>query len=718
MRKYGWALSLVLSAGCAAEPVSTQSPEPTVASTAEAVSSGSGAVCIGKDGFHPPSFSITDFQTILTSVLYFSTPANVPQLFTGEWTNWYAASTDTALAKLATMRGILEKYNLSDTYLPGGRPRAIDCTGKTAVRQIDGTCNDPVDSAMGSAGVRFGRNIPVLLPNPSSPIGYSPNPKVYPNPATLLSPNPRTVSRKLFTRHKFQGVPFLNMFAAAWIQFQVHDWFNHVQGTTASAFHVPLDGDDPLRFRYGISELVIPKSVPDTMSPLEQALLPPTYTNQTTHWWDGSQIYGSDPVTAASLRDKDRHGNLLATLTIGRDGLIPALPDGFEQAGLRVNWWLGVALMHNLFAAEHNSIVAMLRASHPEFDEQALYDHARMINAAQIAKIHTIEWTPAIIPNPTLGVAMNANWAGLKQFAAPGTDLSPLLAYVGTLPADQQSAIISAVMGVAGGTRDLHGVPFSLTEEFVSVYRMHPLLPNAINVYSARDGERIASLPTQDVRNAAARAAEQTFGTTNLLYSFGLDHPGGLVLGNYPRFMQQLALPYGVVDMGAIDVLRDRERGIPRYNDFREQLRLPRVASIEDLTSDPAMQAKLHDVYGSDTAAIDRVDTLVGTFAETTRPTCYGFGETLFQVFTLMATRRLQADRFYTDDFRAEIYTKEGMDWIAASTFKNVLIRQHPELAKTALASVPNAFYPWADVPAGDGDGDADDRDFGPTADP
>ena len=39
--------------------------------------------------------------------------------------------------------------------------------------------------------------------------------------------------------------------------------------------------------------------------------------------------------------------------------------------------------------------------------------------------------------------------------------------------------------------------------------------------------------------------------------------------------------------------------------------------------------------------AIERVDLLVGTMAEAQRPTCYGFGETLFQVFLVMATRRL-----------------------------------------------------------------------------
>ena len=38
---------------------------------------------------------------------------------------------------------------------------------------------------------------------------------------------------------------------------------------------------------------------------------------------------------------------------------------------------------------------------------------ARLINAALMAKIHTVEWTPAIIAHPTTQLAMRANWWGL-----------------------------------------------------------------------------------------------------------------------------------------------------------------------------------------------------------------------------------------------------------------------------------------------------------------
>ncbi|KAI5276322.1 hypothetical protein E4T47_00760 [Aureobasidium subglaciale] len=39
-----------------------------------------------------------------------------------------------------------------------------------------------------------------------------------------------------------------------------------------------------------------------------------------------------------------------------------------------------------------------------------IFDKARLVNCALMAKIHTVEWTPAILAHPTMGISMNANW--------------------------------------------------------------------------------------------------------------------------------------------------------------------------------------------------------------------------------------------------------------------------------------------------------------------
>ena len=46
-----------------------------------------------------------------------------------------------------------------------------------------------------------------------------------------MKPSPRRVSLELLTRTTFQPATILNVIAAAWIQFMVHDWFVHKKGT-------------------------------------------------------------------------------------------------------------------------------------------------------------------------------------------------------------------------------------------------------------------------------------------------------------------------------------------------------------------------------------------------------------------------------------------------------------------------------------------------------
>jgi hypothetical protein len=62
-----------------------------------------------------------------------------------------------------------------------------------------------------------------------------------------------------------------------------------------------------------------------------------------------------------------------------------------------------------------------------------------------------------------------------------------------------------------------------------------------------------------------------------------------------------------------------------------------------------------------------------------------------------MASRRLKSDRFFTDDYRPEIYTDLGLEYIRKTTMLGVLQRHYPHLAP-ALAGVTNAFQPWKTI--------------------
>lgn len=59
-----------------------------------------------------------------------------------------------------------------------------------------------------------------------------------------------------------------------------------------------------------------------------------------------------------------------------------------------------------------------------------------------------------------------------------------------------------------------------------------------------------------------------------------------------------------------------------------------------------------------------------------------------------MASRRLNSDRFFTDHYTPQVYTRAGLDWIDDNTMVTVLLRHHPYL-RSALAGVTNGFAPW-----------------------
>ena len=202
----------------------------------------------------------------------------------------------------------------------------------------------------------------------------------------------------------------------------------------------------------------------------------------------------------------------------------------------------------------------------------------------------------------------------------------------------------------------------------------------------------IADLQFPELTGPSGLALLDANEPADLLYSLGTLNPGLVTLHNYPRTLQRFERPDGeLMDLAAVDVMRTRELGLPRYNEFRRLMHLPRVERFEDLTGNPVWAEQIRQLYRDD---IDRVDLLVGMYAEPLPPG-FAFSDTALRVFILMATRRLNSDRFFTDDFRAEVYTPEGMDWIADNGLRSVLLRHHPEL-RAALGDGPNAFAPWA----------------------
>lgn len=571
---------------------------------------------------------------------------------------WHRLPPWFGVLNLVSLRNDLRQHNLTDTSVPlSPVPKADPIEPCVLVeRASDGSYNDLGHPTMGMAGARFGRNVPREKTWPEDEAG-------------LLSPNPRTVSIRLMTRDEgFKPATSLNLLAAAWIQFNVHDWFTHGDNRSDAFFDLPLTEDDP----WPDHPMRIAKTLADTTRDPTDQSEPPTYQNLSSHWWDTSCVYGSDTALTDSLRSH-RDGKLTV-----REGRLPLDPKtGISITGFSENWWLGLGMLHTLFSLEHNAICDRLRLEFPEWSDEQLFQRARLVNSALIAKIHTVEWTPGILAHPTLQIAMRANWWGLASERV--RDL------VGRISEDE------AISGIPGSAPDHHGAPFALTEEFVAVYRLHPLVPDE---FEMRDAETDRVLKRLTFREASFHAAEtvidETVSVVDAFYTFGTSNPGAITLHNYPHFLQNLVKPDGSqFDLASVDILRDRERGVPRYNEFRRALRMKPAATFEAMTSNRKWSQELKEVYGD----VERVDLLTGMLAEDL-PKGFGFSDTAFRIFILMASRRLKSDRFFTTDFTPQMYSKVGIDWIAENSMVTVLLRHYPELAPS-LRGVKNAFAPW-----------------------
>jgi hypothetical protein len=579
---------------------------------------------------------------------------------------WFRLPFVLAMPTILGHRVNMRERNLYDTERDPSQLKPLGGSNPRDQREADGSYNDLGCPWMGMAKARFGRNVPV-----GDTYGEQ--------PPDLYEPNPRTVSRDLLSRRSFVPVPHLNVLVPSWLQFMVHDWLSHGGGDTSTPPHrLPLPaGDD-----WPAPDMTILRTAPDDLRcPADQGQ-PATYRNTETHWWDGSQLYGSglerqhvvrtDPATGQLRPDGKIHLDERGHLPVDPDSDVPNL----ELSGVNGNWWIGLSVLHTLFAREHNAIVDRLRIDYPTASGEWLFQKARLVNAALIAKIHTVEWTPALMNSPEGRSAMRGNFFGLA-----GEHYARAYGRIGS------GEILS---GIPGSPTNHHAAPYAMTEEFTAVYRMHSLLPDAFSFRRHEDGSHLG---TSDFMTVAGGGARELYGKVtydDVLYSLATSHPGALVLHNYPDGLRKLRKKENVfVDLAATDVLRDRERGVPRYCAFRQHLGMQVPKSFAELTSDPQWQRELAAVYKS----VEDVDLLVGMHCEAAPPG-FGFSDTAFRIFILMASRRLKSDRFFTNDFTPKVYTPTGFAWVQDNSMRTVLERHTPQL-QPHFADIRNVFFPW-----------------------
>ena len=218
----------------------------------------------------------------------------------------------------------------------------------------------------------------------------------------------------------------------------------------------------------------------------------------------------------------------------------------------RGNSSVGYVAISTMFLREHNRICVQLAAHNPGWDDERLFQTARMINTVLLLKIVVEEYIGHI--------------AGTRIFK-----LDPTFA-----------------------EKEKWYRTNWITIEFDMLYRWHSLVPDAILV----NGKAVAA---GDFRNN--NGLLEQVGMAGILTSASTQKAGRIGLFNSPSFL-------AVAETNALRMSRDFR--LRSYNDYRVQFGLDRLAEFSDLTEDPLALQRLKQLYHS----IDDVEFLVGIFAE------------------------------------------------------------------------------------------------------
>lgn len=480
----------------------------------------------------------------------------------------------------------------------------------------------------------------------------------------VLAPNARTVSNAVLAQTgSIESNRLLTDWAFQWGQWVTHDMdltrngaaFDVLSDGTTGDFRIPvLDAGDP----FGQGTL-IPFHRSEYFAGTGVNGERREVVNSITSYIDASQVYGSDPVRAAALRTGV--GGKLAT---SADGLLlplwdPAsgLPNAdalgkgnqlFLAGDIRANEQLGLTAVHTLFVREHNRLADRIAQLDPTLTDEQIYQIARRLVGAEQQIITYREYLPAILGYDLAPKASDAEYDGVATDGDGIVDASVTNSFAHAAFRFGHSQINETTLLVnnLGQTVD----DLSIRDAFFN--------PQFLKDDPGRLGQMLKGLASQVGQEVDLHLTD---GIRNNL--FGPPGAGGL-------------------DLGALDIQRGRDHGLPDFNNLFGAYRAGgldangaavRLTSFAQLSGDPNVldgaEATLQALYGS----IDLLDPFVGMLAEDHLPGA-SVGRLLNAIIGNQFARSRDGDRFFytLDPFLQDAAVKAILD-IKDVTLANVI---------------------------------------------
>jgi hypothetical protein len=449
------------------------------------------------------------------------------------------------------------------------------------VQSLDGSGNNKAHPEWGKAGQPYPRVAAARYADGRSQPVSGPNSRFISNRVF------QDLGQNIFSEHR------ATQWLWTWGQFLDHTFGLRDENGTAA--DIPFNSADPLE-KFTDTLGVIPFSrsgvVPGTgvTNPRQQPNTTNSYisawavyggTNQRLEWLRNGSIDGNVTNNQATLMlpggylpRRDSRGDPASAPVMAVDGRLAAHPEKAMVAGdVRANENIALTATHTLFAREHNRIVGLLPNT---LTQEEKFQIARRIVIAEQQFITYNEFLPAAgVPLPRYtGYNPNQNAAISNEFATVGYRAHSQIH--GEFEAETDAARYTAAQLTALRNAGVEVTPNGDEVDLAISLNLAFFNPDLLQLVQL--GPMLQAIGGESQYNNDEQMDNQ-------LRSVLFQIP---VSGN-PECFDDPSLPdcfKGVVDLGAIDIERGRDHGMPSYNDMRRAFGLAPKTSFRDITGE------------------------------------------------------------------------------------------------------------------------------------
>lgn len=349
------------------------------------------------------------------------------------------------------------------------------------------------------------------------------------------------------------------------------------------------------------------------------------FTKALAHGVDAGHIYGDNLERQLQLR-LHKDGKLKYQLIDGdmypptvidapvKMSYPPGIPPEHQLAiGQEVFGLLpGLGMYATLWLREHNRVCDILKAAHPTWDDEQLFQTTRLIIIGETIRIVIEEY------------------------------VQHLSGYLLQLKFDPTLLFKSSFQ---------YGNRIAL--EFSQLYHWHPLMPDSFFI----NGDELTY--TQFLFNTSVLTH---YGVEKLVDGFSRQ-PAGQIGGGH-----NINAVVTKVAVGAIK--ESRQLRIQPFNEYRKRFNLRPYASFRDFTDDEEIAVQLEELYGD----IDALEFYPGLMLEKTRPGAI-FGESMVEMGAPFSLKGLLGNPICAPDYwkPSTFGGKVGFDIVKSATLKKLV---------------------------------------------